>query len=44
VNEVKKADEYSITFDASELSNGLYFYELKIGDKVVETKKMLLLR
>jgi hypothetical protein len=44
VNEFKNADEYSVTFDASELSNGLYFYELKIGDTMVETKKMLLLR
>ncbi len=44
VNEFKKADKYSVDFDAATLSSGLYFYELKIGDNIAETKKMLLLR
>ncbi|MFZ4621274.1 MAG: T9SS type A sorting domain-containing protein [Bacteroidota bacterium] len=43
VNEVKDAGNYSVTFDASHLSSGLYLYRLKAGG-VVQTKKMLLLK
>ncbi len=42
-NGFKRADEYSVTFDATELSGGVYYYELKVGDNLAETKKMLLL-
>jgi len=43
VNEVKDAGYQNITFDASSLSSGLYFYKLQVDDKTL-TKKMLLMR
>ena len=43
-SEFQKADTYSVNFDASSLSNGVYFYRLQIGQDFVETKKMLLLK
>ena len=44
VSEVQTAGTYSINFDANELTGGIYFYRLQIGDKFVETKKMLLIK
>ena len=35
--------QYSIKFDASELSSGVYYYQL-ITDNYFETKKMILLK
>ncbi len=43
VNEVKEAGYYSVTFDASKLSSGIYFVKLQSGEKV-QLKKMILLR
>ena len=37
------AGEYEFTFDASKLSSGVYFYQLKTGSFVI-TKKMVLIR
>jgi photosystem II stability/assembly factor-like uncharacterized protein len=43
VNEVKSPGKYEAQFDASNLSSGVYFYQLRTG-KLVSTKKMLLIR
>jgi hypothetical protein len=47
VNENKGIGEYNVSFDASsaaaELSNGIYFYQLKVNNYVA-TKKMVLLK
>jgi len=43
IDEYKPAGSYEINFDASKLSSGVYFYQLKAGN-YLETKKMILLR
>lgn len=43
VNETKEAGDYTVKFDASKFSSGLYIYKLTAG-KFSETKKMLLLK
>jgi len=43
VNEYKPAGSYEVTFDASSLSSGIYFYKLHSGT-FFETKKMLLIK
>ena len=40
----QKANTYFVNFDASNLSSGVYFYRLQVGNDFVETKKMLYLR
>ncbi len=51
VNGEKPAGSYEMDFNGSELSSGIYFYQLKTGDPetssgqgFVETKKMLLMK
>jgi endoglucanase len=43
VNEMKYPGTYSIKFDAKDLSSGLYFYNMQVGN-FFETKKMTLLK
>ena len=42
-NGYKSAGDYSHTFDASDLSSGIYFYKIKSGN-FIETKRMLLMK
>lgn len=43
VNQVQGAGAQTVTFDASEMASGMYFYKLEAGDQVF-TKKMTLLK
>ena len=43
VDEERPSGGYAVEFDGSNLSSGVYFYQLKTGD-FVQTKKMLLLK
>ncbi len=43
VNEEKQAGVYEVEFNASQLSSGIYYYQLKTGN-FIETKKMILLK
>jgi hypothetical protein len=43
VNEEKPAGTYEVSFNASELSSGIYFYKLSAGS-LVKTKKMILIK
>jgi len=43
VNEVKEPGKYSIDFDGSNLSTGVYFYTLITGNNII-TKKMFLMK
>jgi hypothetical protein len=43
VNEEKAAGKYEVVFNASQLSSGIYFYQLK-ADEFIQTKKMVIVR
>ncbi|MBU1114596.1 MAG: T9SS type A sorting domain-containing protein [Bacteroidetes bacterium] len=43
VNEYMPAGEHNVSFDASQLASGVYFYKLS-KDDMIQTKKMLLVR
>jgi hypothetical protein len=43
VNEEQPAGTYEVEFNASQLSSGIYFYQLKAGD-FIQTNKMVLIR
>lgn len=42
-NEYRKADYYTIDFNATQLASGTYFYRI-IADKYIETKKMVMVK
>jgi len=44
VSEFQESGTYSVVFDAEDLSSGVYFYELQVGEGLAETKKMLLVK
>ncbi len=44
VNEFKNAGMYDVNFNASDLSSGIYMYQLKIDGMVVETRSMTLIK
>ncbi|MCK4654334.1 MAG: T9SS type A sorting domain-containing protein [Candidatus Cloacimonetes bacterium] len=49
VNEHQLTGNYTVIWDGTDLnerkvSSGLYFYRLKVNDKMIDTKKMILLR
>ena len=43
INETKPAGNYSVSFNASELSSGIYFYKLQSGS-FIQTRKMILVK
>jgi hypothetical protein len=43
VNEVKPAGNYSVDFNASELSSGVYFYRIESGS-FTDIKRMVLIK
>ena len=43
VNEEKPAGKYEVEFNGSELTSGIYFYQMKTGS-FIETKKMVLIK
>lgn len=43
VNEYKSAGSYSVTFNASELSSGIYYYSIETGSSRI-TKQMMLIK
>jgi len=43
VHDFKPAGKYEVTFDASKLSSGVYFYSLKAGS-FIESKKLMVLK
>ena len=43
VNEKKNAGNYTVDFDGSHFSSGIYFYTIKTGN-FIQTKKMMLLK
>ena len=44
ISEKKKAGRYSVVFDATKYSSGVYFYRLFANGGVIGTKKMILFR
>ena len=43
VNQKQKPGKYEVTFDATNLSSGIYYYQLTAGN-FIKTNKMILLK
>lgn len=43
IDEFRNAGRYEVTFDAAQLSSGIYYYQIK-SNNFIETKKMILLK
>lgn len=44
VNEHQNAGNHAVTFDATDLASGIYYYKMVIGNQFVDAKKMALVR
>ena len=44
INARQSAGEYDVSFDASNNPGGVYFYSLYVDNKIINTKKMILIR
>jgi hypothetical protein len=44
VNQYQLPGSYKTTFDGGSLSSGVYFYQLIAGNKIVQTRKMILIK
>ena len=44
VNQNQQAGNYHVSFNALNLSSGIYFYQLQIGNNYMEKRKMLLIK
>ncbi len=44
VNERQAAGNYSIYFNAAGLAGGVYLYKLSADNRVIQTRKMILMR
>ena len=44
VNETQSADIHRVSFDASRLGSGIYYYSIKAGSNFSQTKKMIVLK
>lgn len=44
VNEFQKAGNYVVNIEASQLSSGIYFYRMQVGNDFIEIKKMMFLK
>jgi len=44
VNKIQETGKHEITFDGSNFTNGVYFYNLEINGSIFDTKKLLLIK
>jgi hypothetical protein len=44
VNEVKNSGTYEVVFSGNGFSSGVYFYSFVINNKLIDTKRMLLIK
>lgn len=44
INESRPAGSYEVKFDGSNFLSGTYFYDLEVDGKIIDTKRMLLLK